>query len=48
VIKFDNIQPKNDTLGLRIPQLLQIPPGIKTPSTWVRIRGDKEYISGQG
>jgi hypothetical protein len=48
VIKLDNIKPKIDTLGLRIPQLLQIPPGIKTPSTWVRIRGDKAYISGQG
>jgi hypothetical protein len=48
VIKSYDIQPKNDTLGLRIPQLLQIPPGIKTPSPWVRIRGNKAYISGQG
>jgi enamine deaminase RidA (YjgF/YER057c/UK114 family) len=45
---LDNIQSKIDTLGLRIPGPLQVSPGIKTPSTWVRIRGDKAYISGHG
>jgi enamine deaminase RidA (YjgF/YER057c/UK114 family) len=44
----DNIQVKLDTLGLKIPEPLKVPPNIKTPSTWVRIRGDKAYISGHG
>jgi enamine deaminase RidA (YjgF/YER057c/UK114 family) len=44
----DNIQVKLHTLGLKIPEPLKVPPNVKTPSTWVRIRGDKAYISGHG
>lgn len=44
----DNIQGKLDTLGLKIPEPLKVPPNVKTPSTWVRVRGDKAYISGHG
>ena len=44
----DTIQSKLDTLGLNIPENLQVPPNAKTPPTWVRIRGDKAYISGHG
>jgi enamine deaminase RidA (YjgF/YER057c/UK114 family) len=44
----DTIQFKLDTLGLKIPEKLKVPPNVKTPSTWVRIRGDKAYISGHG
>jgi len=36
------------TLGLKIPEPLKVPPNVKTPSTWVRVRGDKAYISGHG
>jgi enamine deaminase RidA (YjgF/YER057c/UK114 family) len=43
----DDIQTKLDTLGLKIPEPL-VPPNVKTPSTWVRVRGDKAYISGHG
>jgi enamine deaminase RidA (YjgF/YER057c/UK114 family) len=25
-----------------------VPPNIKTPSAWIRLRGDKAYISGHG
>ena len=44
----DNIQAKLDTLGLKIPEPIKVPPDVKTPSTWVRVRGDKAYISGHG
>jgi len=44
----DNIQVKLHTLGLKIPEPLKVPPNVKTPSTWVRVRGDKAYISGHG
>jgi len=44
----DDIQTKLDTLGLKIPEPLKVPPNVKTPSTWVRVRGDKAYISGHG
>jgi len=44
----DDIQAKLHTLGLKIPEPLKVPPNVKTPSTWVRVRGDKAYISGHG
>jgi enamine deaminase RidA (YjgF/YER057c/UK114 family) len=44
----DNIQVKLHTLGLKIPEALKVPPNVETPSTWVRVRGDKAYISGLG
>jgi enamine deaminase RidA (YjgF/YER057c/UK114 family) len=25
-----------------------VPPNVKTPSVWIRLRGDKAYISGHG
>jgi enamine deaminase RidA (YjgF/YER057c/UK114 family) len=42
------IESKLGTLGLKIPEQLKVLPNVKTPSTWVRIRGDKAYISGHG
>jgi enamine deaminase RidA (YjgF/YER057c/UK114 family) len=44
----DNIQNKLDALGLYLPKELQISSNVKTPPTWIRIRGDKAYISGHG
>jgi enamine deaminase RidA (YjgF/YER057c/UK114 family) len=44
----DDIQAKLVSLGLKIPEPLKVPPNVKTPSTWVRVRGDKAYISGHG
>jgi hypothetical protein len=44
----DQIQSKLDSLGLKLPQPLKVPLDVKTPSVWVRIRGDKAYISGHG
>jgi enamine deaminase RidA (YjgF/YER057c/UK114 family) len=44
----DQIQAKLDSLGLKLPQLLKVPPNVKTPATWIRIWKDKAYISGHG
>ena len=33
-------------LGLVIPAPLQVPPGLQMPFAWVRVRGNRAYISG--
>ena len=45
---IDQIEAKLDSLGLKLPQPLKVPPNVKTPSVWIRIRKDKAYISGHG
>jgi hypothetical protein len=45
---MDQIESKLNSLGLKIPQSLEVPSDVKTPSVWVRLRGDKAYISGHG
>jgi enamine deaminase RidA (YjgF/YER057c/UK114 family) len=47
-INSNQIETKLAAIGLKIPERLKVPPDVKTPSTWVRIRGDKAYISGHG
>lgn len=47
-IDHDVIYNKLKTLGLELPTQLQIPLDVKTPPTWVRVRGDKAYVSGHG
>jgi enamine deaminase RidA (YjgF/YER057c/UK114 family) len=44
----DKIQNKLNSLGLSLPKQLQTSSNVKTPPTWIRIRGDKAYISGHG
>jgi enamine deaminase RidA (YjgF/YER057c/UK114 family) len=48
--EIDNgaIHNKLKVLGLDLPKQLQIPLHVKTPPTWIRIRGDKAYVSGHG
>jgi len=45
---MDQIESKLNSLGLKIPPPLKVPPDVKTPSVWIRLRGDKAYISGHG
>lgn len=40
------IEAKLAELGLTLPQPLAPPPGIVFPFTWVRVRGNRAYISG--
>jgi enamine deaminase RidA (YjgF/YER057c/UK114 family) len=44
----DKIQNELDSLGLSLPKQLRTSSNVKTPPTWIRIRGDKAYISGHG
>lgn len=40
------IEAKLEALGLRLPEPLQLPPEIRLPFSWVRVRGQRAYISG--
>lgn len=40
------IEAKLDELGLRLPAPFEPPPGIVLPFEWVRVRGNRAYISG--
>lgn len=43
-----NIEAKLAALGLVLPEPLKLPPGMRLPFSWVRIRDNKAYISGHG
>ncbi len=40
------IEAKIANLGLTLPEPLQPPPGIELPFTWVRVRGNRAFVSG--
>lgn len=42
------IEAKLETLGLVLPEPLKTPPGLQLPFPWVRVRGNRAYISGHG
>ena len=42
------IEQRLDELGLVLPQAAQVPPGIRTSFSWVRVRGDRAFVSGHG
>jgi hypothetical protein len=35
-------------MGLRLPPPVQVPPGVRVPFAWVRVRGDRAYLAGHG
>lgn len=35
-----------ESLGLVLPAPLQLPPGVVLPFPWVRVRGNRAYVSG--
>ena len=35
-------------LGLELPGQVQLPPGLQIPFAWVRVRGDRAFVSGHG
>ena len=39
------IEAKLEDLGLRLPEPMQVPPGLQLPFSWVRVRGNRAYIS---
>ena len=42
------IEAKLKELGLVLPEPLKSPPGMNLPFAWVRVRGNRAYISGHG
>ncbi len=40
------IEAKLAALGLALPEALQVPAGLEMPFAWVRVRGNRAYISG--
>lgn len=42
------VEARLEQLGLVLPEPLETPPGLVLPFSWVRVRGDKAYVSGHG
>ena len=42
------IERRLEELGLVLPEPLQLPPGVELPFPWVRVRGNRAFISGHG
>ncbi len=40
------IEAKLEDLGLVLPEPMQVPAGLSMPFAWVRVRGNRAYISG--
>ena len=40
------VEAKLETMGLELPAPFKPPPGIALPFAWVRVRGNRAYISG--
>ena len=40
------VEAKLDALGLVLPGPTKTPPGLVLPFSWVRVRGDRAYVSG--
>jgi enamine deaminase RidA (YjgF/YER057c/UK114 family) len=43
---MSEIESKLDALGLVLPAPIQLPPGVVLPFSWVRVHGDRAYVSG--
>jgi enamine deaminase RidA (YjgF/YER057c/UK114 family) len=42
------IEEKLEQLGLVLPEPTKLPPGVSVPFAWVRVHGDRAYVSGHG
>jgi hypothetical protein len=42
------VEARLEELGLVLPEPLKAPPGLHLPFSWVRVRGNHTYVSGQG
>ena len=43
-----DIERRLEQLGLILPEPTKLPPGVEIPFAWVRIHGDRAYVSGHG
>jgi len=42
------VEEKLEELGLVLPGPIKTPPGLVLPFAWVRVRGERAYVSGHG
>lgn len=42
------VEARLEELGLVLPEPLEVPPGLVLPFSFVRVRGDRAYVSGHG
>lgn len=42
------VEVKLEEKGLSLPGPVKLPPGVELPFAWVRVRGDRAYVSGHG
>ena len=42
------VEQRLEDLGLQLPSEAKLPPGITIPFQWVRVRGNRAYVSGHG
>ena len=45
---MSEIERRIETLDLRLPAPIKLPPGVQLSFPWVRIHGDRAYLSGHG
>lgn len=45
---MSKIESKLQALGLVLPEPLKLPPGVTLPFPWVRVHGNRAYVSGHG
>jgi len=43
-----DVEARLQALGLVLPEPIQVPPEVRLPFGWVRVRGKRAYISGHG
>ena len=43
-----SVEAKLEEMGLDLPGPVQVPPGVRLPFAFVRVRGNRAYISGHG
>jgi enamine deaminase RidA (YjgF/YER057c/UK114 family) len=42
------IEQRLDELGLVLPEAAKLPPGVRISFSWVRVRGNRAFVSGHG
>ena len=42
------IEQRIEQLGLVLPEPTKLPPGVEIPFAWIRVHGDRAYVSGHG
>jgi hypothetical protein len=42
------IEQRLGDLGLALPEPVKLPPGVTTSFAWIRVRGNRAFISGHG